>query len=198
MQKISDGAVFIDLDDTLALSSELNGPTARLITKTKGSVLYKHEGKDRVARLRPGVLDFLKELRQDVNNVFILTTGGVNHQKLVTDALGITTLVDGIFNLGSQVPQFRWPVLVDDLAPTTSGAMAKLEKMGVVKPEDWLKRDAKMEKYVSKFFCQVDPWIEDNFNDNVFEEVIQDTLHKLRHLIGNNYWGDGQEIYIPE
>lgn len=233
--KINDGAVFVDLDDTLVRSSEINQPSAGFIlgfipkkskrkegftqveawsdlvkdysklkleelasiALARGAVAYEYEGKIRLARLRPGAREFLKEIKKHVNNVFILTTGGVDHQSLVANTLSILPTVDGLFNLGSSVPQFRWPVLVDDLGPTTSGVMAKLEKIGMISPEDWQQRDVKMEKKASKFFCHIDPWREENFNDNVFETVTSNILHKLSGLIRNKYWEDGV-IFIPE
>jgi hypothetical protein len=193
--KISDGAVFVDFDETLAISEELG--QSDKFDLIEGAVRYDHEDTKRIAGIRPGALKFLKELRQHANNVFILTTGGITHQTLVAKTLGILPLVDDLFNLGSMVPQFRFPVLVDDLGSTTSGVMAKMEKIGVIKPKDWLKRDAKMEKYVSKFLCKVEPWRKCNLNDDIFEGVVSTVLRKLSGLIRNNYWEDG-EIYIPE
>jgi hypothetical protein len=125
-----------------------------------------------------------------VNNVFILTTGGIDHQTLVAAELDILPVVDGLFNLGSSVPTFRWPVLVDDLNPLTSGVMAKMERIGVVKPEHWLKRDVKMENHVSRFFCKVAPWMEGNFDADIFKPITSMILHKLSELIRNKYWSE--------
>jgi hypothetical protein len=221
MMKINDGALFVDLDDTLAISTHLasGGKFSKIIGQFPSGGLKKRseeakrihsirenmmamdredlvkeaesigihvigEGPDLyLAKVRPGAVAFLQEAKRHINDIYILTTGGIPHQTAVAEACGLLDHVDGLLNLASRIPKYRWPILVDDLGISCSGVMAKMEQIGVVDVSAWASRDAATLEEIEKHFCQIPYWDESNYEEDVFKGLIPRILEKLGDLV---------------
>lgn len=129
---------------------------------------------------RPGVYEFLKELRARTENLYIMTKGTVNHQSNVIQAAKLTDYFSGIFGRNSKLhPNMPLSVLVDNNSPRDKTTVWKMSLLGMINSE----RPGTMEysELVKAKYVQVSSF-QNKSNDDPITAYLDEVLAKFNGL----------------